>query len=90
MWSLDISKNEWIYLEKIRYSLENIVCERNSVELLGVTIDNNLRFEKHVSNIPADISWSSRRLKDVLKTCLGDKKNVYWGYLYQTMAYKQI
>ena len=30
---------------------EDIVWESNDVELLGVTIDNNLRFDKHVSNI---------------------------------------
>ena len=30
---------------------EDIVWESNNVELLGVTIDNNLRFDKHVSNI---------------------------------------
>ena len=28
-----------------------IVWESNDAELLGVTIDNNLRFDKHVSNI---------------------------------------
>ena len=27
---------------------EDIVCESNDLELLGVTIDNNLRFDKHV------------------------------------------
>ena len=30
---------------------EEIVWERNDVERLGLTIDNNLRFDKHVSNI---------------------------------------
>ena len=30
---------------------QDIVWESNDVELLGVTIDNNLRFDKHVSNI---------------------------------------
>ena len=30
---------------------EDIVWESSDVELLGVTIDNNLRFDKHVSNI---------------------------------------
>ena len=28
-----------------------MVLESNDVELLGVTIDNNLRFDKHASNI---------------------------------------
>ena len=75
-----VNKNEYIWRKL------DIVWEKNSVELLGVTIDNNLRFEKHVSNILANIRWSSRRLEDVFKTCLGDKKNVYWRSLYQTMA----
>ena len=30
---------------------QDIVGESNDVELLGVTIDNNLRFDKHVSKI---------------------------------------
>ena len=30
---------------------DDIVWESNNVELLGVTIDNNIRFDKHVSNI---------------------------------------
>ena len=38
--------------EYIRKKLDQgIVCESNNVELLGVTRDNNLRFDKHVSNI---------------------------------------
>ena len=27
---------------------QDIVWERNDVELLGITIENNLRFDKHV------------------------------------------
>ena len=38
---------------------EDIVWESNDVELLGVTIDNNLRFDKPVSNI---CSKASRKL----------------------------
>ena len=30
---------------------QDIVWESNDSEFLGVTIDNNLRFDKHVSNI---------------------------------------
>ena len=30
---------------------QEIVWESNDVELLGVAVDNNLRFDKHVSNI---------------------------------------
>ena len=30
---------------------DDIVWESNNVDLLGVTIDNNLRFDKHISNI---------------------------------------
>ena len=41
------NKNEYICAKLD----EDIVWESNNVELLGVTIDNNLRFDKHVSNI---------------------------------------
>ena len=38
--------------EYIRKKLDqDIVWESNNVELVGVTRDNNLRFDKHVSNI---------------------------------------
>ena len=30
---------------------QDIVWESNDVKFLGITIDNNLRFDKHVSNI---------------------------------------
>ena len=30
---------------------QDLVWESNDKELLGVTIDNNLRFDKHISNI---------------------------------------
>ena len=38
------NKNEYMWAKKT-------VWESNDVELLGVAIDNNLRFDKHVSNI---------------------------------------
>ena len=42
-------KNEYIYMwAKLN---QDIVWESNNVKHLGVTIDNNLRFDKHVSNI---------------------------------------
>ena len=41
------NKNEYMWAKLD----EDIVWESNDVELLGVTIDNNLRFDKHVSNI---------------------------------------
>ena len=48
-WHLLISgnKNKYMWAK----SDEDIVWESNDVELLRVTIDNNLRFDKHVSNI---------------------------------------
>ena len=35
----------WTKLER------DIVWESNDVKLLGITLDNNLKFDKHVSNI---------------------------------------
>ena len=50
------NKNEymWAKLDK------DIVWESNDVELLGATINNNLRFDKHVSNISLK---TNRKLK---------------------------
>ena len=31
--------------------LETLVWESNNVKLLGITLDNNLKFDEHVSNI---------------------------------------
>ena len=42
------NKNEYMWA-KIYMMDEDIVWESNDVELLGVIIDNNLRFNKHVS-----------------------------------------
>ena len=41
------NKNEYIWAKLD----EDIVWESNDVEFLRVTIDNNLRFDKHISNI---------------------------------------
>ena len=41
------NKNEYIWPKLF----QDIVWESNEIELLGVTIDNNLRFDKRVSNI---------------------------------------
>ena len=41
------NKNECMWVKLA----EDIVWESNDGELLGVTIDNNPRFDKHVSNI---------------------------------------
>ena len=47
MSSLHIKKNEYIWAKLD----QDIFWESNDVELLGVTIDNKLRFDKHISNI---------------------------------------
>ena len=41
------NKNEYVWAKLD----EDVVWKSNDVELLGVTIDNNLRFDKHLSNI---------------------------------------
>ena len=50
------NKNEQIWAKLGR----NIVWESNDVKLLGTTFDNNLKFDKHVSNI---FSKANRKLK---------------------------
>ena len=39
----------------------DLVWEDNDVKLLGITLDNDLKFDKHVSNI---CSKANRKLKD--------------------------
>ena len=41
------NKNEYMWTKLD----QDIVWESNDVKFLGVTIDNNLRFDKHLSNI---------------------------------------
>ena len=56
------NKNEQIWAKLGR----NIVWESNDVKLLGTTFDNNLKFDKHVSNI---FSKANRKLNTLkLKT----------------------
>ena len=63
MLSLDIrQKNKQIWAKLDR----DIAWESNDVKLLGITLDNNLKFDKHVSNI---FSKANRKLKTLkLKT----------------------
>ena len=63
------NKNEymWVKLD------EDIVWESNDVELLGVTIDNNLRFDKHVSNICLKVN---RKLTRVAKFVSFKKRRI--------------
>ena len=46
---------------------QDLVWESNDIELLGVTIDNNLRFGKHVSNICLKANRTLTALKTVTK-----------------------
>ena len=49
------NKNEQMWTKLDR----DIVWESNDVKLLGITLDNNLKFDKHVSNI---FSKANRKL----------------------------
>ena len=42
----------------------DIVWESNDIKLLGITLDNNLKFDKHVSNI---CPTTNRKLSPVTK-----------------------
>ena len=56
------NKNEQMWAKLDR----DIVWESNDVKLLGITLDNNLKFDKHVSNI---FSKANRKLNTLkLKT----------------------
>ena len=45
----------------------DIVCESNDVKLLGITLDNKLKFDKHVSNICSKTNRKLRALTRVAK-----------------------
>ena len=56
------NKNEHMWAKLDR----DIVWESNDVKLLGITLDNSLKFDKHVSNI---FSKANRKLNTLkLKT----------------------
>ena len=57
------NKNEYMWA-KLH---EDIVWESNDVELFGITIDNNLRFDKHVSNICLKANGKLSALTKVVK-----------------------
>ena len=67
-----------------------------SLKSLGVTgymnaLGHLLDFPRSYN--PANISWSPRRLEDVLKTCVEDvleTNKMFTGDMYLTMAYQQI
>ena len=61
MLSLDIrQKNKQIWAKLDR----DIAWESNDVKLLGITLDNNLKFDKHVSNL---FSKANRQLSALTK-----------------------
>ena len=57
------NKNEYMWAKLD----EDMVWESNDVELFGVTIDNNLRFDKHVSNICLKTNGKLSALTRVVK-----------------------
>ena len=66
------NKNEYM-LAKLD---QDIVWESNDAKLLGVTIDNNLRFDKHVSNIFLKVNRKLSALTRVAKFILIKKRRV--------------
>ena len=57
------NKNEYMWAKLD----EDMVWESNDVELFGVSIDNNLRFDKHVSNICLKTNGKLSALTRVVK-----------------------
>ena len=71
------NKNEYICAKLD----EDIVWESNNVELLGVTIDKNLRFDKHVSNICLKAKRELNALKRIAKFVPFKKKMYFLKHL---------
>ena len=67
------NENEYIWAKLD----QDIVWENNNVEFLGVTIDNNIRFDKHVSNISLK---ANRKLNALTRVAKFDrfKKDVFF------------
>ena len=57
------------------------VWESNGVEGLGVTIDNNLRFDKHVSNICLKANRNLSALTRVAKFVIFEKRCIFVKHL---------
>ena len=62
------SEQMWAKLGRI------IVWESNDIKLLGITLDNNLRFDKHVSNICSKANRKLSALTRVAKFFLFKKR----------------
>ena len=63
------NKNEYMWAKLD----QDIVWESNDVELFGVTIDSNIRFDKHVSNICLKANRKLSALTRVAKVVLFEK-----------------
>ena len=61
-----------------------IVCESNDVELLGVAIDNNLRFDKHVFNICLKANRKLSALTTVTQFVPFKKRCILFKALYRS------
>ena len=45
----------------------SVVWESNDIKLLGITLDNNVKFDKHVSNICSKVNRKLNALTRVAK-----------------------
>ena len=55
---------------------DNKIWERNKVKLLGITIDNNLKFDEHVSNICLKASRKLSALTRMIKCLSFEKRRI--------------
>ena len=55
-----------------------IVCETNDVKLLGNTLDNNLKFEKHVTSICSKANRKLSALTRVAKFLPFKKRRIFF------------
>ena len=74
---ISTNKTEYILAKLDQY----IVWERNDVGLLGVTIDNNLRFDKHMSNICLKANRKLSTLTRVVKFVPYKKRRILFKVL---------
>ena len=68
-----VGKHEQMWAKLVKY----IVWESNNAKLIGITIDNNLKFDKHASNICSKANRKLRALTRVAKFLPFEKRRYF-------------
>ena len=65
-------------IEQMRAKLDgDIVCQSNDVKILGITLDNNIKFDNYVSNTGSKASGKRSPLTRVAKFIPYKKRQIF-------------